>query len=103
MKRETKAQRTEREIAALEQRLTDIFTGACGCLPDSDLDLVACLGADGFSNFLSGLGDAFCIDPYKDYCQKTNENPMLLRHWNFGRMKNLRELAEFWYERGIRA
>lgn len=41
MKRETKAQRREREIAALERRLTDIFIGACGCLPDPDQDLVA--------------------------------------------------------------
>lgn len=101
-KRLTKKQRREREIAALEQRVQDIFTGASGSTEYCG-DMVSALGSARFGGFVSALCDAFDIDLTKPYDETSNPHVNALRHWNYDEMETPWMLAEHLHDMGIRA
>lgn len=104
-KRLTKEQRREQEIAALEQRIQDIFTGCGGCADfyENGYDMVSELGAQQFGSFITAICNVWHIDMTKPYDETSNPHVAALRHWNYVHMETPRRLAERLHREGVRA
>ena len=103
-KRETKAQREERQKAELFLIVHAVYSGACGRAFDEDFDSEASewLTVEEAARAIPALRELFEGDPVTEGSRHMKHG-WLFRLHNIGRFHSAGDAVEFMYEHGVRA